>query len=136
MIVYSYYVLDIVHRGHLHYMQIAKTIAGENGLSIVGILTNEAVMERKPRPALSFEERLDLASAIRFNDIVVTQETYSPLPNLRLLCPDAILESSSHDSENIKKVRVFMHSINGRVFVIPYYKAQSSTRIKALVRKK
>ena len=41
MIVYSYYVLDIVHKGHLLYMQTAKSIAGKNGLSIVDILTDE-----------------------------------------------------------------------------------------------
>lgn len=135
MIVYSYYILDIIHKGHLHYMQIAKAIASENGLSIVGILTDEAVMEKKPHPTLSFEERLDLAAAIRFNDVVVVQETYSPLPNLKLLCPDAVLESSSHDSKDIEKVKIFMHSINSKVFVIPYYSVQSSTKIKESVRK-
>ncbi|GAI28874.1 unnamed protein product, partial [marine sediment metagenome] len=76
MVVYSYYVLDIVHKGHLHYMRTAKTIAGKDGLSIVGILTDEAVIEKKPRPAMSFEERLDLTAAIRYNDVVVIQETY------------------------------------------------------------
>jgi len=135
MVVYSYYVLDIVHKGHLHYMQTAKAIAGENGLSIVGIFTDQAVMEKKSWPAISFQERMDLAVAIRFNDVVVPQETYSPLENLRLLCPDAVLESSSHDSEDISKVKAFMHSIHGRVFVIPYYSTQSSSKIKELVRK-
>jgi len=48
-IVYSYYVLDIVHKGHLIMMQNAKAIAGENGKLIIGILTDEAVMEKKPQ---------------------------------------------------------------------------------------
>lgn len=134
MVVYSYYVLDIVHKGHLHYMQTAKAIAGEDGLSIVGILTDEAVMEKKSRPTVSFQERLDLAVAIKFNDVVVPQETYSPLENLRLLCPDAVLESSSHNGPDISKVRAFMQTIHGRVFVIPYYSIQSSTKIKERVR--
>jgi len=132
--VYSYYVLDIVHKGHLHYMQTAKAIAGEDGLSIVGILTDGAVMEKKPRPTVSFQERLDLAAAIRFNDVVVPQETYSPLGNLRLLCPNVVLESSSHDKEDIRKIKAFMYSIHGMIFVIPYYSVQSSTKIKELVR--
>lgn len=134
MIVYSYYVLDIVHKGHLHYMRTAKAIAGKDGLSIVGILTDQAVMEKKSRPTVSFEERLDLAVAIRFNDVVVPQETYSPLENLRLICPDAVLESSGHSALDINKVKAFMHTIHGKVFVIPYYSPQSSTKIKALVR--
>jgi len=135
VVVYSYYVLDILHKGHLHHMQTAKAIAGENGLSIVGILTDEAVMEKKPRPTVSFQERLDLAAAIRFNDVVVLQATYSPLENLSLLCPDIALESSSHNGPDINKIKAFMHSIHGRVFVMPYYSVQSSTNIKKLVRK-
>ena len=49
-IVYSYYVLDIVHRGHLLMMKNAKAIAGEDGKLIVGILTDEAAMEKKSKP--------------------------------------------------------------------------------------
>jgi len=54
-IVYSYYVLDLVHKGHLKMMEHAKAIAGKDGKSIVGILTDEAVMELKPRPIISFD---------------------------------------------------------------------------------
>ena len=57
-IVYSYYVLDIVHKGHLLMMKNSKAIAGEDGKLIVGILTDEAVMEKKSRPLISFEERM------------------------------------------------------------------------------
>ncbi len=59
-IVYSYYVLDIVHKGHLLMMKNSKAIAGEDGKLITGILTDEAAMEKKPKPVLSFEERIDL----------------------------------------------------------------------------
>jgi glycerol-3-phosphate cytidylyltransferase-like family protein len=38
-LVYSYYVLDIVHKGHLKMMENAKAMAGEDGKLIVGILT-------------------------------------------------------------------------------------------------
>ena len=49
-IVYSYYVLDIVHKGHLVMMENAKALAGEDGRLIVGILTDAAVMEKKRKP--------------------------------------------------------------------------------------
>lgn len=77
-LVYSYYVLDIVHKGHLLMMKNAKSIAGKDGKLIVGILTDEAVMELKKKPILSFEERVELANAIEYVDLVVAQETYSP----------------------------------------------------------
>jgi len=129
-LVYSYYVLDIVHKGHLLMMKNSRAIAGEDGKLIVGILTDEAVMEKKPKPILSFEDRVNLASAIKYADLVVAQETYSPLPNVMKIRPDILMESSSHDEEAIEKAREVMESIGGRVIAIPYYPAESSTHIK------
>ena len=129
-LVYSYYVLDIVHKGHLEMMKNAKAIAGVDGKLIVGILTDEAVMEKKPKPIVSFDERAELARAIKYVDLVVAQETYSPLPNVMKIKPDILMESSSHDEEEIEKAREVMESINGRVIAIPYYPNQSSTNIK------
>ena len=101
-IVYSYYVLDIVHKGHLLMMKNAKAIAGEDGKLIVGILTDKAVMEKKSKPTMPFEERIELASAIKYVDVAVAQETYSPLPNVMRIKPDILMESTSHSEEEIE----------------------------------
>jgi cytidyltransferase-like protein len=135
-IVYSYYVLDIVHKGHLLMMKNAKALAGVDGKLIVGILTDEAVMEKKPKPTLSFEERIELASSIKYVDLAVTQETYSPLPNVEQIRPDILCESSSHTPEAIEDARKLMKKLGGRVVVIPYYPSQSSTDIKSRILKK
>ena len=111
-------------------MKNSKAIAGEDGKLIVGILTDEAVMEKKPKPILSFDERIELARAIRYVDLVVPQETYSPLPNVIKIKPDILMESTSHDEKEIEKARKVMESINGRVIVMPYYPNHSSTKIK------
>ncbi len=129
-LVYSYYVLDIVHKGHLLMMKNAKAVAGEDGKSIVGILTDEAVMEKKPKPILSFEDRVELASAIKYVDLAVAQETYSPMPNVMKIKPDVLMESSSHTEEAIKEAREYMKSIGGKVIVVPYFPTQSSSGIK------
>jgi cytidyltransferase-like protein len=129
-IVYSYFVLDIVHKGHLMMMRNAKAIAGEDGKLIVGILTDEAVMEKKTKPLLSFEDRMAIADAIKYVDLVVAQETYSPLQNVMRMRPDVLIESSSHDEKDIEKARKVMKEINGSVIVFPYFPGQSSTKIK------
>ena len=135
-LVYSYYVLDIVHKGHLLMMKNAKAIAGNDGKLIVGILTDEAVMEKKEKPILSFEERIELASAIKYVDVAVAQETYSPLPNVMRIKPEILMESTSHDEEAIEKAREYMDSINGKVVVLPYFPSQSSRDIKDSIREK
>ncbi len=134
-IVYSYYVLDIVHRGHLKMMENAKAIAGKDGKLIVGILTDEAVMEKKSRPIISFDERFDLANALKCVDLVVAQQTYSPLPNVKKIKPDILMESSSHTDEAIAEAREVMESIGGKVIVIPYFPSQSSSNIKNQIKK-
>ena len=134
LIVYSYYVLDIVHTGHLLQMKNSKAIAGEDGKLIVGILTDEAVMEKKKRPILSFPERMELAAAIKYVDVVVPQETYSPLPNVMKIRPDILMESASHTDDAIEEARKTMQSFGGRLLVTPYYPGQSSTNIKKTIK--
>ena len=129
-IVYSYYVADILHRGHLIYMRNAKKLAGKDGFSIVGILTDKAVMERKKKPVFSLDERMELAEAVKYNDIVIPQADYSPLNNVKNIHPDIMLESASHTEVDIKKARDLMRRIGGVVFVMPYYPVISSTEIK------
>ena len=130
-IVYSYFVLDIVHRGHLLMMKNSKAIAGENGRLIVGIVSDEAVIKQKGRaPILSFSERLELAHAIKYVDLVVAQEEYSPIPNIQKIQPTILMESESHDEFRIKEAREVMETIGGSVIVMPYFQGQSSTEIK------
>ena len=132
-LVYSYYVLDIIHQGHLLMMKNAKALAGEDGKLIVGILTDEAVMELKAKPILSFEERIELANSIKYIDLVVPQETYSPLPNVKRIKPDILMESTSHTEEAVREAEELMESIKGRVVTLPYFPLQSSTNIKSMI---
>lgn len=133
-IVYSYYCLDIVHPGHLLQMKNAKRLAGADGISIVGILTDKAIAEKKSKPVISFDERMLVAEAIRYVDLIVTQETYSPLPNVLKIKPDILMESMSHPDDLLEESKKVMKSIGGKLIVTPYYPIQSSTKIKKKIR--
>jgi bifunctional ADP-heptose synthase (sugar kinase/adenylyltransferase) len=115
-------------------MQNAKATAGKDGISVVGILTDEAVMEKKKRPILSLDERMLLAQAIKYNDFVVAQGTYSPLPNVKNICPDVLMESISHAKEDIEEARRVMSKLGGKVITTPYYPMICSTDIKKKIR--
>ena len=133
-IVYSYYCLDILHRGHLRDLKKSKKLAGEKGILIVGILSDEAVMEKKPMPIIPFDERFEVASSLKYVDKVVVQDSYSPLKNLKLYKPDILMESTDHPELSINELENFMRTIGGRVVINPYYKKQSSSRIKQLIK--
>lgn len=133
-IVYSYFALDIVHRGHLLMMKNAKAIAGIDGRLIIGIVSDDALLEVKGKlPILSFSERLELAQSIRYADVVVGQNEYSPFENVRQIKPNILMESESHSSSQIEEGRKLMQSLGGRVITMPYFNDQSSTKIKQTI---
>jgi glycerol-3-phosphate cytidylyltransferase-like family protein len=71
-------------------MKNARALTGDDRKLIVGILTDEAVMEKKAKPMLQFEERIDLAKAIEYVDLAVPRETYLPLPNVARIKPNIL----------------------------------------------
>ena len=133
-IVYSYFVLDIVHRGHLMMLKNSKAIAGPDGRLVVGIVSDEAVLAKKGKlPILDFSERLELANSIKYVDVVVGQQNYNPYENVKNIAPDILMESESHDEVQINEGRRLMKELGGRVIVMPYFNDQSSTLIKSKI---
>ena len=133
-LVYSYFVLDIVHRGHLMMLKNSKAIAGPDGRLIVGIVSDQAVLEKKGKaPILSFSERLELANSIKYVDLVVAQKDYTPYENIKHIAPNILMESESHSEAQIDKGRQIMSDLGGKVIVMPYFDDQSSTLIKSKI---
>ena len=133
-IVYSYFVMDIVHRGHLLMLKNSKAIAGPDGRLIVGIVSDEAVLKEKGKaPVLDFSERLELANSIQYVDAVVGQKNYTPYENVKNIAPNILMESDSHEDAQINEGRRLMAELGGRVIVMPYLHSQSSTLIKSKI---
>ena len=122
---YFYMVGDIIHEGHLLALENAKSFCDK---LIVGVLTNKAVLEKKPKPIIDFRERLLIVKSLKFVDIVVSQDTYSPMKNVNIIKPDILFESDSHKESGINPY--------GKVQMMPYFPSQSSTRIKEKIRGK
>jgi len=124
IIVYTYMVGDVLHKGHLQYLKNAKALGDK---LVVGILTDEAVMEKKSKPIIGFLERYDIVDALVFVDLAVSQATYSPEHNVSVIRPDILVESDSHKEP--------FNNPFGRTVVMPYFPIQSSSRIKDRVSK-
>lgn len=85
-------------------------------------------MEKKPRPAIGFLERYDIIDALTFVDLAVAQVTYSPEYNVKVIKPDILVESDSHDEP--------FNNPFGRTVPLPYFSTQSSSKIKEKIRGK
>jgi len=114
---YCYVVADILHRGHILHLQNCKALCDK---LICGVLTNEAAMEKKAKPIMSLDERMQLVRP--YVDAVVVQDEYSPTKNCNLIRPDILFESDNHKEWGSNGDR--------RIIGIPYYPDQSSSSIK------
>ena len=123
---YAYVCADLIHVGHLNHLEACSKLCDK---LIVGALTDKAIMEKKVKPIIPFEERLRMIQALECVDIAVSQETYSPLENARHVA-DILFESTSHTTEAIVEAKRVMGGLNKKVIVLPYYGGQSSTKIK------
>lgn len=124
ILVYAYVCGDILHEGHLLQLENAKALGDK---LIVGVLTDEAVMEKKPKPIISFAQRLRLVQSVGVVDCVVPQHKYSPITNVKNLGVDILMESASHLGN---KYLDDLKDLDVRVVMTPYYPGQSSTDIK------
>ena len=105
--IYAYVCADLIHRGHLEHLKNCKALGDK---LIVGVLTDEAIMEKKERPIMSFNERVDLVRSFEFVDAVVPQ--------------------ASHSAMLVDSVRNLCKKIGARLIIMPYYPGHSSSGVK------
>ena len=131
IVVYAYVICDIIHKGHLVHLQNAKALGD---VLIVGVLTDEAVMERKSKPTISFNERFDIVRNLKMVDVAIPQETYLPDLNILDIRPDIVAESTSHKSAIVQATKEAAKTVGARVMTMPYWTQESSTKIKKRIK--
>ena len=125
---YAYVVGDLIHKGHRLHLKNCKALCD---YLIVGVLSEKAVLEKKPAPIQSLADRIEAIGDLKYVDCAVCQDQYSPLENCKALRPQILFESSSHAEMPANN---YMKSIGSQIVVMPYYAGESSTNIKEKIR--
>lgn len=121
---------DILHEGHLLQLENSKALGDK---LIVGVLTDKAVMQKKPKPTIPFDKRIQIIKSLKCVDCAIPQKDYSPLNNIMMLNPDILMESESHIGN--KYLKRLKKEFKGRIITTPYYPEISSTEIKNKISK-
>ncbi len=127
-------VFDLFHIGHLNLLRRAKE---QCNYLIVGIVTDEGVIRhKKSKPAIPFEERMEIVRACRYVDRVVeipldkgdTNDAY------RLYKFDVQFSGSDYaDDPRWKAKREFLQRYGADLVFFPYTEGISTTQLKDTV---
>lgn len=113
---------DILHRGHIEYLQQSKKLGNK---LIVGINSDESVRKLKgpSRPINNQEDRATALSALSCVDAVFVFDEDTPYDLIRTIKPDIITKGGDYKPEEV------VGNDLADVVILPYVKDYSTTNI-------
>lgn len=131
-VVFTNGVFDILHPGHVRYLQQARALGDA---LIVGVNGDGSVRRNKgpERPINPEEERAEVIAALDCADAVVVFEEDTPAEIIRLVQPDILVKGADWPADQIVG-RDTVEARGGRVVLIPVEQGHSTSAIVARVR--
>ena len=120
---------DIMHPGLIHIIHEAT----QYGNVMIGLLTDKAITYHKRLPYLTYEQRKEVVENIKGVSVVVPQEEWSYVDNLKKYKPDYIIHGDDWKDGPLKEIREqvyeIMNELGGKVIEIPYTKGINSSSL-------
>ncbi|HCM38859.1 MAG: ADP-heptose synthase [Bdellovibrionales bacterium GWB1_52_6] len=125
---------DILHRGHVTYLEEARKLAD---ILVVALNDDESVKRLKgdERPINRLAERLEVTAALESVDFVTWFEDDTPLALILKLHPDMLVKGGDWKPQQIVGAAEVV-AWGGKVRSLPYLEGHSTTRIIEKTRKK
>lgn len=123
---------DLLHVGHIRYLEGAKAMAD---VLVVGINSDAQAHKLKGegRPLVSQDERAEMVAALRMVDLVTIFDEPTVEELIRAIRPDVHAKGTDYTLETVPE-REIIREVGGRVAVVGDPKDHSSTELIASVR--
>ena len=127
-------VFDIMHAGHVDFLQKAKS---KCDILIVAINSDESVKRYKGenRPIISQKERAYVLAGLESVDYVFIFEERRNKENIEMLKPDFYFKAGDYSQEQLTSKEI-VESYGGQVILIPIKEDTSTTKIISLILEK
>lgn len=126
-IVFTNGVFDILHRGHVDYLNRARQL----GDCLVVAVNSDASVKRikgEKRPVVPEDDRAFVVSNLKSVDYVCIFGDDTPYEVIRILQPDVLVKGADWKIENVVG-RDIVEARGGRVVTIDYMEGRSTTNI-------
>jgi rfaE bifunctional protein nucleotidyltransferase chain/domain len=127
MIAFANGIFDLLHVGHLRYLQGAAAVAD---LLVVGVNSDAStrLLKGEGRPVVPQGERAELVAALRGVDFVTIFEERSPGRLIAALRPDVHCKGTDYAPENVPE-REIVRGYGGKVVIVGDPKDHSTTEL-------
>lgn len=133
-VVFTNGVFDILHRGHVTYLDEAAQL----GATLIVAINTDASARRlgkgPDRPLNAEHDRAALLAALACVDAVTFFDEDTPLETIAMLRPDLIVKGGDYDMQTLPETKV-VESWGGRAVAIPFEFARSTTALVSKIRK-
>jgi len=126
-IVFTNGCFDIVHLGHIDYLEKARTLGDK---LVLGLNTDASVSRLKgpSRPIVNEYARARMMSAFEFVDTVILFDEPTPKELIETLCPNILVKGDDYSVENIVGAD-FVIAKGGEVKTVALVQGYSTTSI-------
>lgn len=126
-IVFTNGCFDIVHLGHVDYLEKARQLGAK---LVLGLNTDASVSRLKgpSRPLINEYARARVMASLAFVDAVILFDEPTPLDLITYLKPDILVKGNDYTIENIVGAEIVMQN-GGCVKTIPLVEGFSTTTI-------
>ena len=124
---------DILHVGHVRYLQKTKTFAD---VLILALNSDKSVraIKGEGRPINNENDRAEVLSALECVDYVVLFDENSPAELLKFVKPDVYTKGADYTLETLPETKV-VQGFGGRIEFIDFVEGKSTTNVIAQIKK-
>lgn len=133
-IVFTNGCFDILHKGHVQYLNNAKSLGD---ILIVAINSDVSVKKIKgeTRPINPLEDRVSVLSGLSSVDHIIPFDENTPINLIKIAKPNVYVKGGDYQKVDLPEAPI-VENYGGRVEILPYLKGHSTTNIIEKIKEK
>src|SRR5262245_59660841 len=127
-IVFTNDVFDILHRGHVSYLEQARALGGSLVLGLNSDVSARGLGKGPDRPLNAEVDRACVLAALESVSLVTLFDEATPVELLKLVRPEVYVKGGDYDIETLEETR-WVRSWGGEAQALPFVDGYSTTSL-------
>jgi rfaE bifunctional protein nucleotidyltransferase chain/domain len=121
-------VFDLLHRGHIYYLNRASELGGSLIVAVNSDISVRMLNKGPDRPLNTAEDRAFVLSGLISVNLITFFNTPTPVELIEKIRPDIYVKGGDYNMEDLEETRI-VRSWGGKSFAIPFVDGFSTTKL-------